>query len=134
MSTIITNLRGSKVTPIHRGSVLLFKQEDLCSTSYCFGITLRGKNSLLYELLRLCLFVSALSKCANVEPAVNRQPGFRRELVEQITSFIMNALNFLHGELLKYKFRNPGFFIPNLHENSKISYFFNILVRRYPSC
>ena len=34
MSTIITNLRGARVTPIHRGSVLLFKQEDLCSTSY----------------------------------------------------------------------------------------------------
>ena len=34
MSTKITNLRGSMVTPIHRGSVLLFKQEDLCSTSY----------------------------------------------------------------------------------------------------
>ena len=36
MSTIITNLRGAKVTPIHRGSVLLFKQEDLCSTSYLY--------------------------------------------------------------------------------------------------
>ena len=34
MSTIITNLRGARVTPIHRGSVLLSKQEDLCSTSY----------------------------------------------------------------------------------------------------
>ena len=49
MLTIITNLRGSKVTPIHRGSVLLSKQEDLCSTSYY------------------------------VEPAVNRQPGFHRK-------------------------------------------------------
>ena len=28
------NLRGARVTPIHRGSVLLSKQEDLCSTSY----------------------------------------------------------------------------------------------------
>ena len=52
MSTKITDLRGSRLRPIHRGSVLLSKQEDLCSTSY-------------------------------VEPAVNRQPGFRRELVEQ---------------------------------------------------
>ena len=34
MSTIIMNLRGARVTPIHRGSVLLSKQEDLCSTSY----------------------------------------------------------------------------------------------------
>ena len=53
MSTKITDLRGSMVRPIHRGSVLFSKQEDLCSTSYY------------------------------VEPAVNRQPGFRRELVEQ---------------------------------------------------
>ena len=34
ISTKITDLRGSKVRPIHRGSVLLSKQEDLCSTSY----------------------------------------------------------------------------------------------------
>ena len=34
MSTIIMNLRGARVTPIQRGSVLLSKQEDLCSTSY----------------------------------------------------------------------------------------------------
>ena len=58
MSTKITDLRGSRLRPIRRGSVLLSKQEDLCSTSYY------------------------------VEPAVNRQPGFRRELVEQITSLI----------------------------------------------
>ena len=105
MSTIIMNLRGARVTPIHRGSVLLSKQEDLGSTSHysssretsalrvtsyyssrrkntsklrvitfregrilplyeslvegrnsystscCFGITLRGKNFLLNELL-----------------------------------------------------------------------------------
>ena len=60
MSTIIMNLRGTRVTPIQRGSVLLSKQEDLCSTSY-------------------------------VEPAVNHQPGFRRELVEQITSLIRES-------------------------------------------
>ena len=41
MSTKITDLRGSRLRPIHRGSVLLSKQEDLCSTSYF----------LLYELL-----------------------------------------------------------------------------------
>ena len=34
MSTIIMNLRGSRLSPIHRGSVLLSKQEYLCSTSY----------------------------------------------------------------------------------------------------
>ena len=34
MSTKITDLRGAKVTPIHRSSALLSKQEDLCSTSY----------------------------------------------------------------------------------------------------
>ena len=33
MSTKIADLRGAMVRPIHRGSVLLFKQEDLCSTS-----------------------------------------------------------------------------------------------------
>ena len=31
--TNFTDLRGSMVRPIHRGSVLLSKQEDLCSTS-----------------------------------------------------------------------------------------------------
>ena len=31
MSTKIIDLRGAKVTAIHRGSVLLSKQEDLCS-------------------------------------------------------------------------------------------------------
>ena len=52
MSTIIMNLRGARVTPIHRGSLLLSKQEDLCSTSYCFRITLReGRILPLYESL-----------------------------------------------------------------------------------
>ena len=32
--TNFTDLRGSRVRRIHRGSVLLSKQEDLCSTSY----------------------------------------------------------------------------------------------------
>ena len=72
------NLRGSEVTPIHRGSVLLFKQD--------------------------------------VEPAVNRQRGFRRELVEQITLFIIHSRNFLHGELLKCEFPDPGVFLPNFHD------------------
>ena len=94
MSTKITDLRGSRLGPIHPGSVLLSKQEDLCSTSHY------------------------------VEPAVNRQPGFRRELVEQITPFIINSRNFLHGELLKFKFPNPEVFVLNFHENSKISSFF----------
>ena len=49
----------------------------------------------------------------NVEPAVNRQPGFRRKLVEQITSFIILPQNFLHGELLKCKFPDPGVFDTN---------------------
>ena len=82
MSTKITDLLGAKVTPIHRGSVLLSK---------------------------------------HVEPAVNRQPGFRRGLVEQIISFTIDAQIFLHGELLKCKLPNPGVFIQNFHENSKIS-------------
>jgi hypothetical protein len=30
----------------------------------------------------------------NVEPAVNRQPGFRRELVEQSTHLIISFMNF----------------------------------------
>ena len=62
-------------------------------------------------------------KLQDVEPAVNRQPGFRRELVEQITSFIIDSQNFLHG-VLKYKFPDPGVFLINSHENSKISSFF----------
>ena len=66
----------------------------------------------------------AYSCSSYVEPAVNRQPGFRRELVEQITSFIINSRNFLHRELLKYKFPDPGVFISDFHENSKISSFF----------
>ena len=56
-----------------------------------------------------------------VEPAVNRQPGFRRELVEQITLFVNYSQNFLYRELLKYKFPDPGVFLPNFHENSKFS-------------
>ena len=60
----------------------------------------------------------------NVEPAVNRQPGVRRELVEQITSFIILSRNFLHGELLKCKFPDPGVFDTNFRRNSKISSFF----------
>ena len=59
-----------------------------------------------------------------VEPAVNRQPGFRRELVEQITSFIILLQNFLHENLLKCKFPDPGVFHMNFRENSKISSFF----------
>ena len=47
-----------------------------------------------------------------VEPAVNRQPGFRRELVEQIASFIINSRDFLHQKALKYKFPNSGGVIP----------------------
>ena len=77
------------------------------NTSTLRVITLQAGRSLLY-----------------VEPAVNRQPGFRRELVEQITSFIIISLNFLHGELLKHKFWNQRVFIWIFHENSKISSFF----------
>ena len=73
MSTKIIDLRGAKVTPIHRCSVLVSKQEDLCSTSYFHG----------HVHLRARPHSGPLSY---VEPAVNRQPGFRRELVEQITS------------------------------------------------
>ena len=42
MSTIIMNLRGARETPIHRGSVLLSKQEDLCSTSYVSNLVSAG--------------------------------------------------------------------------------------------
>ena len=89
MSTIITNLRGARVTPIHRGSVLLSKQEDLCSTSF------KGQHLFGFQLARgapVSLFrATGVSSTSHVEPAVNRQPGFRRELVEQITSFIVNS-------------------------------------------
>ena len=64
MSTEITYLRGSKLRPIHRGSVLLSKQD--------------------------------------VEPAVNRQPGFRQKLVEQITLFRMPSQSFLLVDVIKY--------------------------------
>ena len=60
-----------------------------------------------------------------VEPAVNRQPGFRRELVEQITSFESISRNFLHGELLKCEFSDPGVFDKNFRRNSKISFIFS---------
>ena len=45
----------------------------------------------------------------DVEPAVNRQPGFRRELVDQITSSIINPWNDLHGNLLKWKIQISTF-------------------------
>ena len=80
MSTKITDLRGSKVTAIHRGSVLLSKQEDLCSTSY-------------------------------VEPAVNRQPGFRRKLVEQIILLCNFISNFPYSG-------GPQMLISSTSENS----------------
>ena len=60
----------------------------------------------------------------DVKPAVNRQPGFRRELVEQITPIIIRSQKFLHGELLKCKFPDPENFVAIFHENSKISSFF----------
>jgi len=84
MSTIITNLRGARVTPIHRGSVLLSKQEDLCSTSY-------------------------------VEPAVNqnRQPGFRRELVEQNQHLHCHNRYYLHSDVFNSELLNKNHF-PNI--------------------
>ena len=42
MSTKITDLRGARVTPIHRGSVSLSKQKDLCSTSFPSGSLVDG--------------------------------------------------------------------------------------------
>ena len=63
MSTKITDLRGSMVRPIHRGSVLLSKQEELCSTSHftshfsrrkntsTLRVTLKSYRSKLYESL-----------------------------------------------------------------------------------
>ena len=69
-----------------------------------------------------------------VEPAVNRQPGFRRELVEQITSFIIRSQNFLDAELIKYKFRDPGVFLPFFMKIRKFHDFFNILVSTTQSC
>ena len=59
MSTKITDLRGSKVTPIHRGSVLLSKQEDLCSTSYNSSTSHSPLGILLlYELLLFELYLA----------------------------------------------------------------------------
>ena len=86
------NLRGARWTPIHHGSILLSKQEDLCSTSY-------------------------------VEPAVNRQPGFHRELVEQITKFQTSARFCIHRKLLKSDFQAPDDFVEYFHENSKFHHF-----------
>ena len=47
--------------------------------------------------------------------------SYRSKLYE---SFKIISRNFLHGELLKYKFPDPGVFISKFHENSKISSFF----------
>ena len=69
----------------------------------------------------------------NAEPPVNRQPGFRRELVEQIISFIIKSRNFLHEDLLKCKFPNPRVFIPNFCENLKISSFLQHFAERQRS-
>ena len=49
------------------------------------------------------------------EPAVNRQPGFRRELV------------------LKYLFPASEAFVANAHENRKF-HFFNILTKSHAGC
>ena len=61
-----------------------------------------------------------------VEPAVNRQSGFRRELAEQITLFIIKSRNFLHGELLKYELSNPEFLFRIFMKIRKFHYFFNV--------
>ena len=58
-----------------------------------------------------------------VEPAVNRQPGFRRKLVEQIIHRIRSPWNSLHEKLLNYQILAPADFLEKLHENSKISLF-----------
>ena len=84
MSTKITNLRGSRVRLIHRGSVLLSKQEDLCSTSHysssreasALRVTLReGRILPLYE--SLLLRATGVSSASHSKQAKNRQPGFR---------------------------------------------------------
>ena len=59
MSTIIMNLRGARVTPIHRGSVLLSKQEDLCSTNYIYMVTcacVRGSTLAQFDTVLVLLF------------------------------------------------------------------------------
>ena len=80
MSAKIIDLRGSKVTPIHRGSV--------CRAG--------GKPSTWFP------------------------PGTRR--ADHL--IIILPQNFLHGELLKCKFPDPGVFDTNFRRNSKISSFF----------
>ena len=66
-----------------------------------------------------------------VEPAVNRHPGFRRELVEQITSFIIQYQNFLPRKLFKCKFLYPCVFLSILPWKFQISSFFLIFCWRH---
>ena len=80
---ILCGLKSARLATV---SVLLFETEEYFhSTSHYSPLGI----PLLYELL--------LSKqedlCAtsHVEPAVNRQPVFRRELVEHITSFMNHS-------------------------------------------
>ena len=83
-----------------------------------FGITLQAGKPLLY-----------------VEPAVNRQPGFRRELVEQITLFkIPHWIIFLIELFSNSWFPDSGTFLQKIYENSEFSLFFNILTKRHTKC
>ena len=61
-----------------------------------------------------------------VEPAVNRQPGFRRKLVKQITWFRKSPKMFLHGELLKSLFPASAESLKILIKIRKFHHFFII--------
>ena len=58
-------------------------------------------------------WLSQLIAAQYVEPAVNRQPGFRQELVEQITAFIISSWVFLLGELVNSSFPDSEAFFSN---------------------
>ena len=66
-----TGVRSPTLGQLDTVSVLLFEGRTSCSTSYCFGITLRGKNFLLDELLLprqedLLLYESLLLRATGV--------------------------------------------------------------------
>ena len=52
-----------------------------------------------------------------VEPAVNRQLGFRQDFVGQITSFIMSSQIFILVDILKYLFTASSASLDKFLEN-----------------
>ena len=60
----------------------------------------------------------------NVEPAVNRQPGFRRELVEQSTHLINSVIIFFSVSCATLKLMNQLFFIDIFQNFEKHLIFF----------